>query len=1038
MRFPSAGIGPRRGLISLARTMLLAALLAGSWLTLVAPGARAALSVEKWEAGTCKVSSCGITSEDPSEFYTQAAGHPNFGITNFAFKTREVAVDAREPEGKVKDVRVDLPPGLAVNPEAVEACPETVIEKFECPAASQVGEEEAIGTAELGFGGLRALSIKTTVTEHFGVYNVQRKPGEAARFGVEVTSSTLALAEGLTGHKLQSVIYLEGGISWHSEAADSENNGVQSGDYHEFFRIQNIPQEPEIVQSKLIFWGVPHEHEAAAKDDAFLTMPSSKDACERPQTTWLHVDSYESPGSFIADPVETVLQNKAHTVLTATGCGDLAFEPTLSLTPETSQFDQPDGASVDLHVPQTTTEPSKPNSPDVQTAAVSLPEGMTLNPSAANGLQACSNAQVGLGTDNPLGCPVASKIGTVTVDAPGIPNGSLTGSIYVGAQESQLPESGEEYRVFLVAEAPSYGVGVRLEGRVAANEKTGRLTATFAANPQVTFEDIVLKFNGGARAPLANPLSCGAATPTAAIAPYSGPSPNAKTTVAGFTVGSGSSPPCPAPLPFTLSQSTQDHPSTAGALSTFTFNLARADGQQYLSQVRTVLAPGLLGAIPSVTLCQEAQASAGACPVASEIGTATVTAGAGPEPYPFSGHVYLTASYDGAPYGLSIVVPAVAGPFNLGTVRTRARIGVETYTGQVVVTAAVPTIQGGVPVRLKTLSVAVNRPNFLFNPTDCGVLATNSGLASIFGASQSLATPFQVGECAKLPFKPSLSAYSGAKTTRANGASLEVKIAQGPHEANIREVQLQLPKQLPARQSTLKKACLAASFEAGSPPGACTSASKVGSATVNTPVLPNALTGDAYLVSHGGEAFPDLDLVLSGDGVKVVLVGHTHISSTGITTSTFETLPDVPISSVVVNLPVGPQSVLSANANLCKSPLTAPTTIVAQSGAKLTQQTPIAVRNCPFAIVGHRTARRRAILRVRVPGAGSVTLSGHDLRIVRRRVGDAGTFKLSIRLTRAGRRALRIHRRLRVKLHAKFAPRSGHRAKASVTLVFRA
>jgi hypothetical protein len=984
------------------------------------------LQIAKWEAGTCKVSSCSITSEDTNEFYTQAAGHPNFGITNFAFDYREVGLaSAKEPEGKVKDVRVDLPPGLAVDPEAVEACPEAVIEKFECPAASQVGEEEAVGTAELSLG------LKTTVTEPFDVYNVARKPGEPARFGVEVTSTTLSAAELLTKHKLRSVIYLEGGISWHSEAATSENSGVQSGDYHEYFKIQNVPQEPEIVQSKLIFWGVPHEHQAQAKDNAFLTMPSSLNDCEDPQTTWLHVDSYENPGNFIADPVQTILQNKDHTVLTATGCNQLAFNPTLSLDPELSTRDQPDGATVDLHVPQATAEPSKVNSPDVQTAEVALPEGMTLNPSAANGLQACVNVQ--------LGCPAASQIGTVTVNAPGIPNGVLSGGIYVGTQASQDPESGNEYRILLSAEAPTYGVGLRLEGHVKANRTTGRLTATFTENPQVPFEDIILKFNGGARAPLANPLTCGSATPTAKIDPYSGPSPNVKTTTTGFTVGSGSSAPCPSPLPFAPTQSTHDQSASAGAFTSFTLNLARGDGQQYLSQVKTVLPAGLLGAIPSVPLCAEAQASTGTCAAASEIGKATLTAGAGPEPYLFSGRVYLTGPYGGAPYGLSIVVPAVAGPFNLGTVVTRATIGVETYSGQVVVTASVPTIEGGVPVRLKTLSVAVNRPKFLFNPTNCGPLSTSSALSSILGATLGLATPFQIGECTKLPFKPSLSAYSGAKTSKLGGASLEVKIAQAAHEANIREVQLQLPKRLPARQSTLKQACLAASFETGPAPGTCASSSRVGNATVSTPVLPDKLTGPAYLVSHGGEAFPDLDLVLSGDGVKVVLVGHTHISSTGITTSTFETLPDVPISSVVVDLPVGPQSVLSANGNLCNSTLTAPTTIVAQSGAKVTQQTAIAVRNCPFAIVAHRTSHKRAIVKVRVPAAGRLRTSGRYLRVVKRRMSDAGTATLTVHLTRAGVRALRAHKHLRLRLRVSFTPqsKSGHQAKASVSVRFR-
>jgi hypothetical protein len=1027
MGIPYTGVRPRHGRTVAARRIALAVV--ATCIATAAVGASSAsagFGVAKWEAGTCKISTCSIEGKDPSnEFYTQAAGHPNFGITNFAFNYKESGLTkAKEPEGHVKDVRVDLPPGLAVNPEAVAQCPEATVEEFKCPAASEVGEEEAIGTAEL------VLGVKSTVTEHFGVYNVARKPGEPARFGVEVSSETLKVAEGLTGHKLQSVIYLEGGISWHGEAPTSESSGVASGDYHEYFKIQNIPVEPEIVQSKLIFWGVPHEHRAEAADNAFLTMPSSVSACSEAQTTWLHVDSYENPGSFIADPVKTILENG--TVLTATGCGSLAFDPSLSLSPEQSQSDAPDGATVDLHIPQTTTEPAKPNSPDVQSTAITLPAGMTLNPSAAHGLTACSDAEYAAG-----GCSATSKVATVSVNAPGIPPGALSGGLYVGSQKSEAPESGEEYRVFLVADAPTYGVGLRLEGHVKANKTTGQLTAVFADNPQVPYEDIVVKFNGGARAPLANPLACGAATPAGSLTPYSGEASKAASAT-GFTVGSGSAAPCPSPLPFALSQSTVNSTAKAGAYTSFTLNLARNDGQQYLSQVRTVLPAGLLGAIPSVPLCKEPQAAQGACPVASEIGTVKASAGSGSEPYAFAGHVYLTGPYAGSPYGLTIVVPAVAGPFDLGDVVTRAGIGVEEYSGRVVVTAAVPQIEGGVPLRLRTLTVTVGRASFLFNPTNCGALATESTLSSALAATQGLASPFQVGECAKLPFTPSLSAYSGAKTTRANGASLEVKLTQGAHQANLREIQLQLPKQLPSRATTLRMACPAATFEAGGPPGGCLSSARVGSVTVNTPVLPDALTGPAYLVSHGGAAFPDLDLILRGDGIQVVLVGHTHISTSGITTSTFEALPDVPISSVAVTLPVGPLSVLGALGNLCNATLRAPTTLIAQSGAKLTPQTVIAVRNCPFAIVSHRTVKRRAILKVRVPGAGRVTISGRYLKTLKRRVAKAKTVKLTVHLTRAGARALARHKHLRIVVHARFKPASGQTLKASAKLKFRA
>src|SRR5580692_1328432 len=965
---------------------------------LFAAGAQA-FEVTKWEAGTCKESTCSDAGSH-SAFYTQAAGHPNSGITDFAFRFREVGLIPgldKEPIGKVKDVRVDLPPGLAVNPEATETCSVAQLNELNCPEASQVGEDEATGTA-----------VGVTFTELFPVYNMVRERGEPARFAVELKSTTLALA-GLQGH-----IYLEGGISWHHEAETSENSGVATGDYHEYFKIENIATQPEVIESRLIFDGVVNGH-------AFLTLPST---CSSKPITTLHVDSYEDPGNFQRYTNETPVA--------ATGCGELAFKPSLSLTPETSQSDQPDGVSADLHVPQLTSEPSKPNSPDVQSAEVTLPAGMTLNPSAAHGLEACSSAQFAAG-----GCPGAAEVGSFAVNAPGIPNGSLTGGVYVGAPEvGQGPESGGQFRIFLLGEAAQYGVGLSLEGRVKANTATGRLTAVFANAPQVPFEDLTLHFKGGARAPLANPLACGAVQPAAAITPYGG-EPATSAATPGFVIDSnGAGGGCPAPLPFTLTQSLlPQSPAQAGAYDPATFSLARGDGQQYLSKLATTLPPGLLGAIPSVSLCGEAAANAGTCAATSQIGTVAVAAGAGSEPYTFTGRAYLTGSYAGAPYGLSIVVPAVAGPYNLGEVVTRAGIAVGLYSGRVTVTSTLPTIVGGVPLRLKSVNVAVNRAKFLFNPTNCGALATESVLSGTFGASQSLSSPFQVGGCGALPFKPSLSVSAGGRPTKAGGASLEVKITQGAGQSNIREIQLQLPKQLPSRLTTLQKACVAASFEAALPPGSCSNVARVGSVTVSTPVLPGVLTGPAFLISHGGESFPDLDLVLQGDGVEVVLVGHTHISRTGITTSTFEALPDVPISSVKVDLPVGPYSALATDGRLCHAGLVAPTTIIAQSGAKVTQSTKISVTRCPIEVISHKRRGSRMIVKVWVPEAGRVTLSGHGAKRVSQRVKKAGEVKVSVPLGAKGIALLTGHHK-KLELRVGFAPKSGHNTSA-VSLALR-
>jgi hypothetical protein len=909
----------------------------------LAPAAGAAgFEVTKWEAGTCTNVECedsDVNEGKTSYFYTQAAGHPDFGITDFRFATKESGLlKAQVPIDHVKDVRVDLPPGLAVNPEATPTCEEAVLNSNEeaCPPDSQVGVDEATGTA--------TVLAKITIKEDFPVYNITRRPGEPSRFGVEVNSAKLRLA-GLP----PTDIYLQGGISWQEEPSTSENSGVPSGDYHEYFKIQNVGTEPELVESKLIFWGIPQEHQKPASEPpkAFITLPST---CSSRQITYLHVDSHEEPTRWLAYANETPI--------TATGCDSLAFDPSLSLVPEASAPDAPDGVTATLHVPQSTDEPSKTNSPDVQSAQVTLPEGMTLNPSAANGLKACAEGEYAS-----YSCPEASEIGSFSVNAPGIPPGSLSGGVYVGAPKpGEGPESGGMYRLFLLGETPQpdpqhfipggvYGVGLRLEGRVSANEKTGRLTATFANAPQVPFEDLTMHFKGGPRAPLANPLECGAVAPSAALLPYGG-EPAREASASGFSVAGCAS----SPAPFSLTQSLAPQNAQAGAFSAFTFGLARADGQQYVSKITTTLPAGLLGLIPSVSLCAEAQANAGTCPASSQIGTVTVAAGAGGEPYEFPGSAYLTGPYGGSPYGLSVVVPAVAGPYDLGDVVTRAGVNVGLYSGRVIVTSVLPTIVGGVPLRLKSLSVDIDRPDFAVNPTSCSPLSTETLLGSTGGAGDSLSSPFQASGCGSLAFKPKLGVRTSAHPTKLGGASIEVTLTQGAHQANIRELQMQLPKQLVARFSTLQKACLAATFETGPPPGECAPSAKVGTVSVTTPVLPGRLTGTAWFVSHGAEAFPDLDLVVEGDGVEVVLVGHTHIAHSSVTTSTFEDLPDVPISSVIVKLPVGANSALASNGRLCGVRLLAPTTLIAQDGAKIAATAKLAVRGCPRR---HASRRRR-------------------------------------------------------------------------------
>ncbi|MFZ2113999.1 MAG: hypothetical protein WAU77_09740 [Solirubrobacteraceae bacterium] len=858
-------------------------------------------------------------AETTSKYYTQAAGHPNYGITDFRFKTTG-ASGVEAPEGNVKRVRVDLPAGLSVDPFATPRCKLSELEGSGCPKDTQVGDVQL--TAHLNLIELLGHPVGATITlpaESTPVYNMEAPPGTPLEADFKV-----ALFE--------TVVHIVGGIDW-------------SGDYHEFFTINEIPKTPELVESRLIFNG---KALGAGGTLPFITMPST---CLGPQTTQLEVESYEGQK-----------ETKSFTTpVGASGCDKVPFEPTVKTEPAAgaSRSDAPDAVTVKVEVPQNT-DAEGLDSSMLKDAHVALPEGMTLNPAIANGLEACSDAQFGKGTSGEVKCPAGSQVGTTTIETPDLPPGSLTGNVYVGQPESTNPESGNEYRIFIEAEAPAYGVSVRLVGHVSANANTGRLTTAVLENPQVPFSDFILTLNGP-HTPLANPLMCGMATTNSSLTPYSGTL--AAEPFMSFPIdfdGKGAA--CPSPLPFALSQSVTTTPTTGGAGTSFNFSLARGEGQQYISKLTTVLPQGLLGRIPSVSLCPEPQAQQGECTAASQIGTVSASLGSGPQPLSLPGSAYLTGPYGNAPYGLSVVVPAEkVGPFDYGKIVTRAAINVEPFTSRIVISSQLPTIVGGVPLRLRSIDVNVNRPNFAIDPTSCAALKTETTLTSTFGTTQPISTPFQATACSALAFAPKLTASTNAKTSRANGAILVVKVAYpaGP-QANIKSVLVTLPRLLKARTSTLNNACPEATFNVN--PADCPPLSKVGTAKVATPVLPDKLSGTAIFVSHGGAAFPDLDLVLQGDGVTVILIGNTNISK-GVTTSDYASIPDVPVSSFEVRLPTGKNSVLSAIGSLCKSTLIMPTTITAQNGKVIKQRTKVAVGSCPRKHKRHHKQRRRRHVR---------------------------------------------------------------------------
>jgi hypothetical protein len=447
--------------------------------------------------------------------------------------------------------------------------------------------------------------------------------------------------------------------------------------------------------------------------------------------------------------------------------------------------------------------------------------------------------------------------------------------------------------------------------------------------------------------------------------------------------------------------------------------------------------PGLLANIASVPLCQEPQAAAGTCSSASQVGVATISAGPGPEPFFLKNQpVYLTGPYKGGPFGLEVAADVIAGPFNLGTVVVRQSLQINPLTSQVTVTSdPFPTIIGGTPVRMREVSVAINRPGFTFNPTNCNPSTIGLTFGSIDSASDSEAQHYQSANCQSLSFSPSFDVSTSAKTSKALGASLTTTLsypagAMGT-QAWVKSAKVELPKALPSRLTTLQKACTAKAFETN--PASCPAESVIGHAIVHTEILPVPLEGPAYFVSHGGEAFPSLEVVLQGDNVKVDLVGTTFISKSGITSTTFKSTPDTPFESFTLTLPEGNFSALAANGNLCyeQSALKMPTDFVAQNGAVLNQNTQIEIEGCSttLSIISHSISKQTLKVSVYVPGAGKVKVSGAGLTSATKSSSGRAAVSFTLRQKKAGK--------LSTKLKVVFTPSKGKSQSTALKLKFR-
>jgi hypothetical protein len=888
---------------------------------IIAPQNNPPSAQDGWQAGTCVVDAPGTAGEcnpqsPPSQFYTQAAGHPNLGLTQFIVKNKPFELlpgvpvaGTQEPVGILKTLRVELPVGLSVNPEATPKCELAAFEAESCSPLSAVGT--SLVTAAVA--GLPSPPVAAVV------YNLVPKEGQPARFGFRV---------------LDNSVFLEADVAWDS-------------DYHEGFTIA-VPKSPlgKLLKNRLVFNG-------RAGNGTFLTLPSTcfnpaQPGFEHVYSTLLRAESEEAQNPTFPNG-STFFESSLPPGIMPTGCEQVPFEPTTAVSPGATHTDSPSGPLVEVKVPFVESGTAIANS-NVKDAVVTLPRGMGLNPAAAPGLRMCTDAQFGKGTRNPVACPPESRIGSAAIETPPLPAGSLTGSVYLGKQLSRDPESGDLYRIFLNAASARYGVDVRLIGNVRANPQTGQLTTIFKDNPQVPFTSVKLDFDDG-KGVITSPPTCGPNAATHAMTAWSG-TPDRGPQEGGFTLGSApGGGPCAKTLgerPFAPGFSAKPASDAAKAFTPFSVQITRPEGQQELKGVDITLPEGATAKLQGVPYCPpQAIAAAGgrsgeeelknaSCPADSKVGVALVQAGTGAAPLRIEGTAYLAGPYQGAPLSLAVVTPAVAGPFDLGNVVVRVPLFLDPETAQIQArTKAIPDVFGGAKLDIRSVFVNVNRKDFTLNGTNCrkgevsGVVnggggdPTNPAAFSAF----KVAGPIQSTGCQKLKFRPKLKIRLSGATRRTKHPKLRAVLRARGQDANIRRASVALPRALFLDQSSLATVCTRVQFAAGK----CPKRSVYGRARAFTPLLDKPLEGPVYLRSSNN-TLPDLVAHLEGQ-VTIDLVGRIDSFRGGLRT-TFGRVPDVPVSKFVMTLPGGKKGLLVNSTDLCAKPVKAIIKVKAQNGKK--------------------------------------------------------------------------------------------------------
>jgi hypothetical protein len=828
--------------------------------------------------------------------------------TNLDFPLPNLVVNS--PTESFRDTIVHVPLGFVGNPTATPVrCtpsqlttrdPNTVIP--ECPPESQ------IGLVQINSGDIVPL------------YNIQPPMGSPAEFGFFYQSIVVTLLAKVR----------------------PSDNGID-------VVTLKTPSSIPIPKFEVMLWGNPsdrsHDRFRATcleggfgynasqgdcslrtrSDVPFLRTPTS---CPGTPLLWgIDMNTYQHVDTFVHGETTTPAM---------TGCEFNPFDPGFALAPSTQAPHAPSGVDAEVSMEQDAgingIAPA-----DIRRVTVTLPEGLAINPSSADGLQACTDAQLLLRQEGIAACPDASKLGTVTLRTQLLDH-EVGGSIFLRTQNSSDPLSGELFRIAVEIRSDEDGIDIKLPGSIRADPSTGRLTTVFDELPQLPFESVRLHFDTGPRAPLASPSSCGEHTVNVELVSWGDRVVNSSSS---FTTTG-----CQAPRFAPTFRAGVQNP-VAGSSSPFHVALSRGDDDEEFRSVTIDTPRGLLARVKDAVQCSNAAANAGNCPDGSLIGHASVAAGVGSNPFwVTNGRVYLTESYRGAPYGLAVVVDAIAGPFNLGTVVVRQAIHVDPRTAELsVVSDPFPTILKGVPLHVRSVRVAVDKPRFMVAPTNCSRQQVNATASSVNGSTAPLAARFQVGNCRDLKFSPRLSLFVGSRGHTGRGVSTPFRavLRQEPGQSNLRSVKVVLPQTLAALLNVVNNACTLAEYQ----DGRC-EASRAGTAVARTPLLKDPLQGGAYFVRHPGRPLPDLMVRLRGE-LAIDLVGRVTIPGGTRLATNFDTIPDAPVSKFTLKIVSGRQGPLGVSRNLCSRRGRRARALVqmrGQNGKALTRHPRLHIRGC--------------------------------------------------------------------------------------------